>query len=152
MHGEKMDKRSQSNLKSELEEAKIDKNWFTEIPSWKSHHGMRNSSLLCFFLQACHCKIRKLLGTVNPPPVSVTNHNLFTFQVAKEEISDESCTYLSKETNDLSPKPEAKPNRRGNTEHFHTGRLESPWDQSQRSWIWRKKKKDKKEVEFWVWP
>lgn len=57
-----------TNLKSEFEEAKTDKNWFTDIPSCKSHHGTTNSGLLCFLLHTCHCSILRLLGTVNPPP------------------------------------------------------------------------------------
>lgn len=65
----------QTYLKSELDEAKIDRNWFTEIPNWKSHQGTKNSNLWCFLLQACHCSIRKLLGTVSPPPVLQQKNN-----------------------------------------------------------------------------
>lgn len=62
-----------SNLKSAFDIAKMDKNWFIDIPTCRSHQGIRNSSLLFFFLQACHCIIRRLLGTVSPPPAISLN-------------------------------------------------------------------------------
>lgn len=62
-----------TDLKSEFDIAKMDKNWFMDIPTCRSHQGIRNSSLLFFFLQACHCIIRRLLGTVSPPPAISPN-------------------------------------------------------------------------------